>query len=90
MRQVLGGQCLAGLGVASGAAFALSWVCEVGVGSALKEPGTDELSMFSVDVWTSCGQCQSGFGLKEVEAIAPSRIEIKHQRLCDVIIRLPK
>lgn len=80
MRQVRGGQCLAGLGVecgACGAAFALDWAWEVVVASSPNAPGMDELLALSVDAWESCGQCHSGFGLIEVEAIAFMRFEVE-------------
>lgn len=91
MRQVLGGQCFAGLGDASGSAFGLDCACGVGAGSSLKAPGIDELLMFSVDAWMSCGQCHSGFGLDEVEAITLSTVQLATRAdRRDVIIQLPK
>ena len=77
MRHVLGGQCLADLGVAfaSGVAFELDRAFEVGGGSSLKLPGIAELSMFAADAWIPCGQCHSGFGLKEDEAIVLSIVD---------------
>lgn len=77
MRQVLGGQCLAGLGVVSGAASALDWAWEVVDASSPNAPGMNELLALSVDAWMSCGQFHSGFGLKEVEAIALRKFEVE-------------